>query len=293
MKTPDAYAAGFAHAPVGMIREGSGGTVLEVNHALCDLLGIDGPEDACGRPVDSLYADADALGDRRAALLRGDELGPAEVRLAAAGDEAVWVEERSAVVRIPGGRTEILRVLVDVTARRRREADLEHLAHHDALTDLANRRLLEDRAEQALALAERRGARVAVAYVDLVDFKEVNERFGHAGGDEALERVSEALRGAVRSADTAARVGGDEFALLLSDVEDRDAACRTVERILQRISSDVVLGGDEDPLLARAGLAVYPDDGLTFEALFEAADEALIRAKREGIPVTTPIGREC
>ncbi|MCL4801320.1 MAG: EAL domain-containing protein [Burkholderiales bacterium] len=166
--------------------------------------------------------------------------------------------------------------------RQQAEARLAFLAQYDSITGLANRNLLSDRLGQAVALAAREGRQVAVLFADLDRFKLVNDTYGHQLGDELLAMVGERLRGLVRSSDTVARVSGDEFVVVLPDVEHADAAATVAQKMLARLGTPFVLGGQELSLSASVGIALYPADGADAESLLKAADAALYRAKDLG-----------
>lgn len=274
------YRALFDACPVGLLREDTSGRVLEVNPRLAELLGRESSSELEGVPVRTLYERPDDVARTRSAALKQGRTHPRDVQLLHPDGSPVWVQETCS--RVPGrsGSTpEVLRTFVDVTERRNRERDLTELAYHDSLTGSANRRLLEIRADQTLALAERRGYRAAVVFLDLVEFKRVNDRLGHTAGDELLIRTARRLEGSLRDADTVGRWGGDEFAVLLSEVEDREAALQTAHRLLERVVEPVGLGEETVELEARAGVAIFPEDGDSFSTLLSLADGALLAAK--------------
>ena len=175
-------------------------------------------------------------------------------------------------------------VLSSAESRERKvvEARLVRQAFRDPLTGLANRALFFDRLANALARADRHGSALAVALVDLDDFKKVNDSLGHAAGDRLLVEVAERLRSQLRAEDTAARLGGDEFALILEEGTGADDAARTVERILARIGGPFVLGQTDIRPRASAGVAVRLPRGCAAEELLQEADFALYAAKAEG-----------
>jgi diguanylate cyclase (GGDEF)-like protein len=151
-------------------------------------------------------------------------------------------------------------------------------SHHDALTELPNRRLLDDRLQQALHLAQRRDAQLGLMLVQLVSFGRVNELFGHAAGDAVLREVAQRLGGCLRRADTLARYGADEFAIVLTDVASA-ADCRVVaERVLDVFSGEF----SGVTLEASIGITLFPVDAADSEALLRNADAALYRAKQSG-----------
>ena len=173
-------------------------------------------------------------------------------------------------------------VIRDITERRRMEVALEHRALHDPLTDLANRTLFFDRLRQSLHAARREHGMVAVVMLDLDSFKSINDARGHATGDDVLRKLAHRLRSDLRSTDTAARIGGDEFALILPLVSSRSAVERMVRRRLAMAQEPMTSGRERIALRMSAGIAVYPDDGRDPDTLLRHADTAMYSAKREG-----------
>ena len=163
-------------------------------------------------------------------------------------------------------------------------ATARHFALHDELTGLPNRTLLLDRLSQVLARAKRYDKQFALLFLDLDRFKDVNDTLGHAAGDKLLQRVAERLLSCVRGGDTACRYGGDEFVLLLPEVESENRATEVTEKIRGRLAKPYEIGGHLIALTATVGVAVYPNDGIGQVDLIEHADAAMYRAKgTEGI----------
>jgi diguanylate cyclase (GGDEF)-like protein len=167
-------------------------------------------------------------------------------------------------------------------ARLRAEAAAFEQAHHDALTGLPNRRLLQDRLRVALARANRDGDVLAVLCLDLDGFKAVNDTYGHPAGDELLRRVGERLDGLMRAEDTAARIGGDEFVVVLSSIAGALYSELVAGRIVQSLSAPYTIQGHSVTISTSIGIAVTPIDGSDAAALLKAADEALYNAKKLG-----------
>ncbi|MDO8617011.1 MAG: EAL domain-containing protein [Dehalococcoidia bacterium] len=172
---------------------------------------------------------------------------------------------------------------------RRQHTDLEshaqwlkYLAYHDALTGLPNRELLKDRLSLAISQARRSGSRLAVMFLDLDNFKVVNDTLGHAYGDELLKRVGEQLALVIRAGDSVARLGGDEFMLLLPSLPKVQDAVDVAARVLEQTRRQAVLAGQEFQVTASLGIAIYPDDGEDVESLLKNADAAMYRAKEKG-----------
>ncbi|GAB3500954.1 hypothetical protein GCM10027399_27640 [Curvibacter fontanus] len=170
----------------------------------------------------------------------------------------------------------------DISDRREAEQRIEYLAYHDALTGLPNRLLVQDRFNQALAQAERAHHKVGLIYLDLDNFKNINDTLGHAAGDEFLKEVARRLRGCVRDSDTISRQGGDEFLLVLGELPDTDVVATIVIKIMERLQMPMPLGGREVSASASIGAAIAPDDGRDFETLCKKADLAMYRSKESG-----------
>ncbi|HYC45585.1 MAG TPA: diguanylate cyclase [Burkholderiales bacterium] len=167
-------------------------------------------------------------------------------------------------------------------ARVAAETNATHLAHHDALTGLPNRRLLDDRMAISIARAKRYGHTLAVLCLDLDGFKRVNDTFGHAAGDELLRLVASRLSAALRADDTIARLGGDEFVVALAHLTDDSYATTVAEKIIGEVSAPYDLQGQRAAIGTSVGIALYPRDGDTQEALLRNADRALYSAKSAG-----------
>lgn len=178
--------------------------------------------------------------------------------------------------------THYVGLMTDISQIKQSEQMLYQLAHHDTLTGLPNRLLLNERLEQAMKHAQRRDRYVAVVFVDLDNFKFVNDGMGHATGDLLLKQVAEVLSESVRAEDTVARIGGDEFLLVLGDIGNPDNVAYVVEKLLKKINSKVTLDGQDVRVSASMGVAVYPTDGEDRSTLVRNADAAMYRAKSSG-----------
>ncbi|MBI4996990.1 MAG: GGDEF domain-containing protein [Rhodocyclales bacterium] len=163
-----------------------------------------------------------------------------------------------------------------------KQLELDHLASHDPLTGLPNRRVFLDRVEHALNRARRTETRLAILFVDLDHFKEVNDKLGHAVGDVMLLAVADRMRTTVRAADTVARLGGDEFIILVEDVENLEAVAMVARKIIESLAHPVWYQGQSLAVGASIGIAVYPRDGATTTEVIASADQAMYRAKLSG-----------
>lgn len=160
--------------------------------------------------------------------------------------------------------------------------ELEHLARHDALTGLPNRRAFQERLEHALARAQRSGQRFALLFIDVDNFKTINDRWGHEGGDVVLKIVAMRLDATTRKADAVARVGGDEFVVLLDNPTHREDITNIAEKLLDSVHSPILYGGHELQVGFSIGISQYPDDGSTAAALMARADQAMYETKSAG-----------
>ena len=187
------------------------------------------------------------------------------------------------VTRFAGdGPVRIVVAHTNITARKKSELLLAHLATHDPLTNLPNRKLLADRAEQAIAKARRDGRCVALLFVDLDGFKNLNDTLGHGMGDRLLCAFADELRSVVRASDTTARLGGDEFVVLLTDLAEPMLAASQVARASLAGIAETAIDGNSVPVGASIGISRFPDDGSTFEEMIKKADAAMYAAKKAG-----------
>jgi diguanylate cyclase (GGDEF)-like protein len=163
-----------------------------------------------------------------------------------------------------------------------KEAQARHLAYHDGLTGLPNRSLLQDRFHQTMSQAERHHKPLALLMVDLDEFKRVNDRLGHASGDKLLQAVALRLDKSIRGADTACRYGGDEFVVMLPEINSPNIATALAAEIGGRLSEPYIIDGHKIHIAVSVGVAVYPGDGQTFNDLMEQADIDMYRTKGTG-----------
>jgi diguanylate cyclase (GGDEF)-like protein/PAS domain S-box-containing protein len=173
-------------------------------------------------------------------------------------------------------------VFRDVSAARTMALEMVYSAEHDSLTGLPNRMLLNDRIGQAIALAGRHMRQVAVLFLDLDGFKHINDSLGHPIGDKLLQSVAKRLVDCVRASDTVSRQGGDEFVVLLSEVNQSEAAANTARRVLQAVSKAHSINQHELHITTSIGVSIYPDDGMDAETLVKNADTAMYQAKENG-----------
>lgn len=258
-------------------------TALWCNRAFETLFGF-GPGEFVGQSMRGLYRDPEAfdlVGTEGYAALQGGGTYRTQVEMVRRDGTPIWVDLSGALLSPETG--ESMWLVADITAMKQRQALMENLAFHDALTGLPNRRLLNDRLVQALAQAERAHKRVAVGFIDLDGFKAINDRHGHDAGDLLLKTVSARLQECVRAEDTVARLGGDEFVVMLPLLTESEDPGLVFERLLSALRDPVPLTpGQTGHVSGSVGLALYPQDGHEGDTLLAVADERLYQAKRAG-----------
>jgi diguanylate cyclase (GGDEF)-like protein/PAS domain S-box-containing protein len=246
-------------------------SILDANAMMLDMLGVRRKELAAGIPWDDVIV--------------SDAADPVDFGNGAAREFEVRRSDGSTAYLLAAGVSLApdrgwLAVAVDVTQRKAAERETEHRALHDPLTGLANRQLLVDRLEHALSRARRQGSLVGVLFCDLDHFKEINDAYGHAVGDLALQTVARRLESLMRDSDTVARIGGDEFVIVLEDLADPGDAARISERIRAELSTPVTLEAHDITLSASIGVALNTDNDDRVETLLGRADNAMYRNKR-------------
>ena len=194
------------------------------------------------------------------------------------------------IVAIPGG--ESLLIARDMTDRKKAEEQLAHMAYHDALTGLPNRAAFSERLFQDLSRAKRRNEVVAIVFLDLDRFKDMNDTLGHDAGDRLLVAVSERIRGAMRETDTLARMSGDEFCIILPDQRDENTAIEAGRRVHRAFTEPFHLDGQTSHVTASLGISLYPANGGSPETLVKQADIAMFRAKALGGDAFLPFSEE-
>jgi diguanylate cyclase (GGDEF)-like protein/PAS domain S-box-containing protein len=204
-----------------------------------------------------------------------------ELKIVRKDGEERWLDIRTGFIEYRGEDCS-LATAFDITERKRAEKQIKTLAYHDALTELPNRLLFNDRLSLALAQAHRYKQKLAVLFLDLDHFKVINDSLGHGVGDRVLKETAARLQSCVREVDTVARVGGDEFILLLVGLHRPVEAARVAEKILHALRQPVNLEGQDLFANASMGIAVYPDDGPDVDTLVKNADVAMYRAKEHG-----------
>lgn len=259
------------------------GTIIYSNTIFRDVLNS-GKEESCNNVLFD-FATPDARDRLRAQFfnVRDDnKAGKIELQLYSEGVDSIYVEMNLSASSNNGVVSTVWGVCRDITERKIAQHELYKLAHHDILTGLPNRVLLEDRLQQAKALSHRMNCPFAVLFLDLDRFKIINDTLGHSVGDELLRMVAARLKRTLRETDTVARIGGDEFIILLTSVKDRDDVDLLSDKILKTLTLPFNLREHELFISTSLGACLYPDDGQATEDMMKKADIAMYHAKSLG-----------
>ncbi len=259
--------------------------IVRVNPAFVRITGYSADE-ALGRPP--RWLDAAGSGDSepadapwQALQERGFWSGEVWSRRKG-GERYAQLLSLSAVRDADGTVQQYVGLFSDISQLKNHQAELDRVANYDPLTGTPNRRLLADRLEQAIARSARSGKSLAVCMLDLDGFRQINEQYGHAGGDALLKAVAGNLRHVLRAEDTLARLSGDEFALLLADIDSPEDCANILSRVLAAIATPVKVAGRPMRTSASIGVSLYPDDNVDGDTLLRHADQAMFMAKEAG-----------
>ncbi len=274
------------HAPAGIGVAALDGRFIEVNQSLCKLLGYTREELLHLTFFEITHPDDRARTRDYAKKLLDGEIDSHQIEklYLRKGGQPVWVQVTVSLLRDDAGAPlNFIGQIEDITERKRSQEEIRQLAYYDVLTGLPNRRLLLDRLNQALAQAQRHRRSLAVMFLDLDRFKDVNDTLGHDAGDELLKVVAERLELCVRGGDTVSRQGGDEFVIILSEIAQQQDAALVAEKILEVLSQSVTLHRHKLRITTSIGIAIYAvdsaDDAMK---LLKKADIAMYQAKEAG-----------
>jgi len=275
----------FTYAREGIIISAVDGTIVDVNEAFTRITGF-GRDEVLGRNPRMLNSGIQDRAFYESMWLSLHELGHWSGEIwnrRKSGDAFAAMQTVSAIRDAHGKTVQYVALFSDVTAIKRHQNQLEHIAHFDTLTNLPNRVLLADRLRQAMAQCQRREQRIAVAYLDLDGFKMVNDRHGHDAGDQLLIAVAAAMTETMREGDTLARLGGDEFVAVLHDLPDITSSEPMVSRLLAAASLPVRIGPLSLQVSASIGITFYPQASeMDADQLLRQADQAMYQAKLAG-----------
>ncbi len=274
----------FSHAREGITITDPQGIIVDVNQAFSEITG---------------YQRGEVIG-RNPSLLKSEHQSPefyramwAELARNGHWHGEIWNRKKSgelfaelltiSAVRSESGEIRhYVGIFADITVQKEHERHLEKLAHFDPLTELPNRTLLNDRLNMSIALATRKKTMLAVCLLDLDGFKAVNDRYGHAAGDQLLIEFSRRALAIMRDTDTLSRLGGDEFVLLLNDLDNLEQGLEVIRRVLDAARCSYDIGGDPVCVSASVGITIFPDDGVAPDLLLRHADQAMYVAKQTG-----------
>lgn len=279
------FRSAFDLAAVGMALISPQNQFLKVNQALCDIVGYSETELLLMNINDIVHTEDLKTNEKFMQKMLGGEVKTAQSaqRYLRKSGEIIWVSINLSVVENEQQKPlYFIAQLQNITNEKKSEEQLRHLAYHDGLTDLLNRNRLEAKLEEILALAKRHDEGFAVIFLDLDRFKNINDTIGHDAGDLLLQVVAKRLKNTVRSTDLLARVGGDEFVIVLNELNKVDKIANIVDKIVKHLLQPMMIKGHEVYVTMSIGISVYPYDGNNIETLLKNADLALYRAKELG-----------
>ncbi|MDN3919248.1 putative bifunctional diguanylate cyclase/phosphodiesterase [Roseateles violae] len=272
----------FEHCGEGIMVMDAGLRIQDVNPALCAITGYEceellgtlprwlQPDEQDPEVLKKLWAEVGAQGKWSGELVNRHKNG---------NSIPVWATMVCVPATEPGSAPHYLSVLTDISRIKQTEAELLHQSLHDRLTGLPNLALLRDRIGRQIGIAQRDHTCVAVLYIDLDGFRDVNDIAGHAAGDAVLKETTERFINVVRASDSVARVGADEFVIVLSGLVDEETSMRLGDRLIQAMDEPIVVDGRRFQLGASIGLALFPTDGVNVDELLRNAEAAMCRAK--------------
>ena len=283
-KNLEIYARIFENAVEGMMIADKDGTIIAVNKAFSSITG---------------YGQNEVLGKKPSLLKSGKHDSEFYQQMwQSLQDKGSWqgeninttkngrnIYEWLSIIRYEEEGADncyYISVFYDITEQHEAKAHLEYVATHDFLTKLPNRNLFNDRLEQAIVYAKKRDSKVALVFLDLDNFKSINDTLGHDSGDEYLQKIAKRLEESIVYGDTVARVGGDEFVIIVRDFNDIESLSSYLKSILEKVSEDVDIEGNLLQTTASIGVSLYPDDARTTKELFQFADTAMYHAKESG-----------
>ncbi len=280
------YRAIFEDAVVGIFQMTPEGRPLNINRALAHIHGYDSPAQFMGEVsnlVSQLFVDSRQIEELKRALDEESVVRSAEMEVQCRDRSTKWVLANVRAVRDRDGKIVLHEgTLEDITDRKVAENRVKFLAYYDVLTGLPNRTLLQDRLDKALAGSRRRKDKVAVLFLDLDRFKVINDSLGHSFGDLLLRKVADRLKREARDQDTVARIGGDEFVVVLTGLKDMTDAAVAAQRVMDAMIAEFGIQGRSLSVNCSMGISMFPDHGADGETLIKNADAAMYSAKESG-----------
>ncbi|MFO8089259.1 MAG: PAS domain S-box protein [Desulfatiglandaceae bacterium] len=285
-ESEEKYRSLFENVVEGIFQTTRDGRFLSANPFLANLLGFDSPQELMGSLTnlgEQHYENPEDRAKFRKILETKGFVRGFETCLLRKDGGKIWASLNARTVKDDEGSVLYYEgTLMDITDRKRAEEKIHQMAYYDPLTRLPNRELLSDRLAVALAHARRKRRRVAVAMIDLDNFKDVNDNLGHDIGDLLLKAAAERLNAALRESDTVARFGGDEFVLVIPDLKEADDVIPVARKIVESFRKPFLIGAHQLLVTTSIGIAVYPDDRTKENILLKNADSAMYQAKQTG-----------
>lgn len=274
----------FSNLAEGVVITDSQLGVIAVNNAFTEITAYSQYEmiEQSGLFLKSEYFEQDQYHDFQTAL-KNDIKWEGEILYPDKSDKLIPVKLSASTVKDEeNSLSNYIFVFSDISERKCLEKSLEHLAQHDHLTNLPNRMLLNDRLEHAMARAERETRKLAVLFLDLDDFKKINDSMGHDIGDKILNQIAIRLKATVRKGDTLARYGGDEFIVVMEEIDTNDDAASLAEKLIACVNPDFIINDEKYNLGVSIGISLFPEHANTISELISNADKAMYCAKNEG-----------
>ena len=284
-KAEEKYRAIFEGAVVGIFQSTPGGRYVNVNPAMAHMLGYDSPQQLVASITDisqQVYVDPESREELTRLLREQGMVKNFECAVHRKDGSEMWFSANVRAVSEDGVLVGYEGTNEDITARKAAEERAQYLAYYDALTGLPNRTLLRDRLTRALADARRQKYKIALLFLDLDRFKDINDSLGHAVGDLFLQEVAERLKRFAREQDTVARLGGDEFQIMLTHLKDISDAAVAAERLMDAMTAEFVVDGHPLNVSCSVGISIFPEHGADGETLIKNADAALYNVKDQG-----------
>ncbi|MGK2858968.1 MAG: diguanylate cyclase domain-containing protein [Thermoanaerobaculia bacterium] len=272
----------FERNLAGVVRMKLDGTIVECNGAFAGIVGAANPTEVTGLSLSEMIDDEEARATYRKALERDRFVSNTEARIRRLDGTTAWLLLNLGSPSNDDASPFVEGTVLDITERKVAEAKIAHQAHHDPLTGLCNRAYFIEQLERAMAMALRTSSSLGLLYIDLDEFKPVNDSLGHAAGDALLREVADRLRASVRRTDVVGRMGGDEFIVLLDSLKHDSDASLVAEKTLEAVVEPFENDGKSMRITATIGVAIFPADGDDPDSFIAAADRAMYSAKRAG-----------
>ncbi|HSI94701.1 MAG TPA: EAL domain-containing protein [Methylophilaceae bacterium] len=286
LEAEERYRSIFENAIEGIYQTTPSGTYLNFNPALARIYGYDSIDDLIHGISDiqkQLYVEPGKRNEFVNLMQAQGRVQHFEAQVYRKNGDIIWITENAREVRDADGNLMFYEGTVeDITERKNYEQQIEYQATHDSLTGLPNRTLLADRLQQCISFADRYHSKVAVAFVDLDQFKMINDSMGHHIGDEMLVTMAARLAACVRDSDTVVRLGGDEFVLLINGLHKVEDVSQSMQRVLATIAQPFAINGWDYAVSCSIGVSIYPDDGSDYNTLLKNSDSAMYKAKQAG-----------